>query len=93
MKASVKSVILSVATTNRWRASMPEHIFETAFGERLSFVQPADTITANTSVQMMTVPAMMLHIAQAFFMSRMKRRRTSRIAAVFERQRETYSAT
>jgi hypothetical protein len=62
-------------------------------GERLSAEQPADTNTADTSVQMKIAPVITLQINQAFFMSRMNRRRTRRIEATFEKPRVMYMAT
>lgn len=65
-------------------------MFDDVFGERLSVVQPAEMSAAETIVHTTMSPVMMLHIAQAFFMSRMKSRRTSRIEAGFEKPREIY---
>jgi hypothetical protein len=67
---------------------MPWQISEGFLGDKLLLAQLAETSTADTSVHVAMTTVATLHTAQACFMSRIKRRLTSNIKAVFEKPRD-----
>jgi hypothetical protein len=71
---------------------MPEHNFDNVLGDRLSAEHSADTMMAEVIVQTNMAHITVLHVVHAFFMSRMNRRRTSRMVEIFEKPRERYVA-